>query len=235
MPLVLHCCQRLSSPLLPLRCVPRSERFALTSLRLLVIHPSTLAGLPAPHLCLIHGGATRTRHDDAIPGKRLTMPLCRSARSAIASHRNMLNCHVFPQCTRQFSWSFLVLPNPCSGGHTTFSGLPGTRAAKSLPATRRTLHTVLMMLLLMKRLSQRLPWMPARHAAPDHHQCLVVFSPSSSNTASVFSSNPASVFSVPSCGRHVCCLTSIRIFGCSFSSFCTCGVLRSSLHQTSSV
>ena len=45
---LLHCCQRSFLPLLPFRSVPRSGRFASMSTRSLMIHPSTLAVLPAP-------------------------------------------------------------------------------------------------------------------------------------------------------------------------------------------
>ena len=36
--------------------------------------PINSGGATRSHHCLIHGSATRTRHDDAISGKRLAMP-----------------------------------------------------------------------------------------------------------------------------------------------------------------
>ena len=87
---VAHCCQKSSLPLLPFRSASRSGRFASMSTRSLVIHPSTPAVPPAPPHCSLVGGATRTRsdaatcvlpsdatrtrHDDAIFSKRLTVP-----------------------------------------------------------------------------------------------------------------------------------------------------------------
>ena len=122
-------------------------------------------------------------------------------RSAIVPqrHNQGSDCHAAPQCT-----------------------------AQSLLDSRRTIQTVLMMLLLMNDF----PGCP--------HVMLIQFINVSSSFPSRFRnrrrcSNPASVCSAPSCRRHVCCLTPIQSLVGSFSSFCMSGVLRSSLHQTPSV
>ena len=107
----------------------------MTSSRLLMIHPSTLAVLPT-----LPAGATRTRHNDAISGKRLTMP-CNSdspwvsaIRDCLASQHAWLSCvpavHNTVPLVRSYAtqcvfWNASVfgsawrLYNEVSSGHTT--------------------------------------------------------------------------------------------------------------------
>ena len=58
---ILHCCQRSPSPLLPFRSATGSGRFVSMSTQSLMIHPSTRS-----RHCSLLGGATRTRHDEAV-------------------------------------------------------------------------------------------------------------------------------------------------------------------------
>ena len=75
---MLHCCQRSPSLLLPFRSAPRSGRFASMST------PINSGGATRSRHCSLPDGATRTRHDDAIPGRRLLLhawmtSICRAA------------------------------------------------------------------------------------------------------------------------------------------------------------
>ena len=136
--------------------------------------PINSGGATRSRHCSLLGGATRMRHDEAISGKRLTVPSDSDFQFVSLICDGLASQHAFllffPQCSTQFPWSDLLLAEVCSDMHAAFSGLPGVCTAR-FPSVS--------MIPLLESLFQPLPWMPARSAASVFHRCLVV-SPSPS-------------------------------------------------------